>query len=262
MSDTPPPNDTGRRPRFNFGTLTKTKVAGIPVIYILLVVAAVALFMALRMKRATSDEPAVEDAVTDEVALPTYENPVFTAQNPQGGTVTTGGTDGGEGDSGVPDVEDPEPAGPVDAGGGDEPSEPIPAPTPPQSPVPAPVPAPAYKPRKQGTPGCWHTVEGGLDNGPGDLALLYYGVNNADAVNKIAAQNIERPRDGAGKWPVGTKLWIPPNTAPKYFKATSTVRSAPDIAAKNSVNGGGPAVKALNPTKNFPVAVGTSVRVD
>lgn len=258
MSDTPP---LERKPRFNWSTLTKTKVAGIPVIYILLVVAAVALFMALRMKRSTDDEPTVEDAVTDEIALPTYENPTFEAQNPQGGTTVP--DTGDDGDSGVPDVEPPEPAGPVDSGGGDEPSEPIPAPTPTPSPVPAPPPSPPpYKPRKQGTPGNWHTVEGGQDNGPGDLALLYYGVNNADAVNKIAAQNIERPRDGAGKWPVGTRLWIPPNNPPRYFKATSTVRSAPDIAAKNSVNGGGPAVKALNPTKNFPVAVGTSVRID
>lgn len=253
MSDNPPE----RKPKFDFGKLTKTKVAGIPVIYILLIVAAIALFMALRMKRSTSDEPATEDAVTDEVALPTYENPVFEANNPQGGTVTTGGVEGGEGDAGVPEeAESTTSASPVTAGGE---STPFPEPTPTPSPTPAPGPAPTYKPHKQGTPGNWHTVEGGQDNGPGDLALLYFGQNNADVVNKIRAQNIER---GPGPWAVGTKLWIPPNNPPRYFKATASVRSAPDIAAKNGVKGGGPAVKALNPSRNFPVAIGTQVRVD
>lgn len=258
MSESTP--EHAHKPKFSFSALTKKKVGGIPVIYILLVVAAVGLFLALRMKRSADDTPLTDvEAGDGGVALPEYDNPVFEADAPQGGSVVTPpapAPDDVPVDQGVPDD-----AGDVpDAGNVD--SQPIPAPTPSPAPVPAPTPAPApVKARKQGTPGCWHTVESGLDNGPGDLALLYYGKNNADVVNAINAHNTEKPKDGAGHWPVGTKLWIPPDEPPRYFKATSTVRSAPDIAAKNGLTGGGPEVKAYNPALSFPVAVGTNVRI-
>ena len=107
----------------------------------------------------------------------------------------------------------------------------------------------------QGTPPTVHKVRGKSDNSPEELAVLYYGMNTADAVRTIRAANttVTVP------YPVGTSIQIPKYHNPHYFKATQSVRGLTQIAAKNGITAG--QVIALNPGKKFPVAVGTRVRI-
>lgn len=111
-------------------------------------------------------------------------------------------------------------------------------------------------PTKQGTPPCMHTIRNARDNGPGELAVLYFGSNNPTIVNKIEAANLDK---GAGPWAPGTKIKIPANVQPAYFTATQNTRGLTEIASKNGVSK--EYVKTLNPGMDFPVRVGTKVRI-
>ena len=108
---------------------------------------------------------------------------------------------------------------------------------------------------KQGEPPLNHTVMGNRDNNPSELAVLYYGTNNADAVNKIRAANNTK----VAPYAVGTKVHIPENYVPHYFTATAHIHTLYDIARRNGVDPS--KVESLNPDKKFPVKPGTRVRV-
>jgi hypothetical protein len=115
--------------------------------------------------------------------------------------------------------------------------------------------APTPPASKQGTPPCNHTVRGARDNQPAELARVYYGIANADAINLIESKNptLTKP------YRVGTVVRIPVYRDPKYYVATSACRTLYEIARKNGTTAA--AVKELNPGKTFPVKVGTRVRV-
>jgi len=108
---------------------------------------------------------------------------------------------------------------------------------------------------RQGTPPCKHTVKGKSDNSFAELSLLYFGLNNADAINQMHSANpslVEPLR-------VGQVVQIPAFHTPRYYTATSATRTLYAIASKNGTT---PAkVQALNPRMVFPVKVGTRVRV-
>lgn len=110
--------------------------------------------------------------------------------------------------------------------------------------------------KKQGNPPTHHTVKGAGDNSFSKLALIYYGAASKDFTTTLRAAN---PTLTASVLPTGTVVMIPAFSHPYYFKATSRARTAYDIAAKNGTTEAH--IIELNPGVNFPVRVGTSVRV-
>lgn len=108
---------------------------------------------------------------------------------------------------------------------------------------------------RQGTPPTTHTVKSSNDNQPGELARLYYGLDNADTRRQILAANTKVPNP----FPVGAKVTIPKRVNPKYYRSTAATNTLYEIARKNGVSA--PTVQALNPSMKFPVKAGTRVRV-
>lgn len=108
---------------------------------------------------------------------------------------------------------------------------------------------------KQGEPPTDHIVKGKSDNSFRELAQLYYGLSNADAVNLIAARNASLVEPLA----TGVTVRIPEWHNPKYYRATSATRTLYAIARVNQTT---PAkVQELNPGLTFPVRPSTRVRV-
>lgn len=112
-------------------------------------------------------------------------------------------------------------------------------------------------PTKQGTPPTHHVVKNARDNGPGELANLYYGSNAPAKVARLEAANWEL---GAGPWSVGTIVKVPDDHPAVYFVATADVRGLNQIAGKNGVDPH--FITVLNPGVNFPVKKGDRVRVN
>lgn len=110
----------------------------------------------------------------------------------------------------------------------------------------------------QGTPPCHHKVRGTSDDTEGELALLYYGSNGGTGKTQIRQAN--PGLDWTKNLPVGTSVKIPKLVDPKYFTATTNVRTSGAIAAKNGTDAR--TIQDLNPNMNFPVAAGTRVRVE
>ncbi len=102
-----------------------------------------------------------------------------------------------------------------------------------------------------------HTVKGPNDNTMTKLASLYYSSTYSRNIDLIAAANLGI--NGRGDIPVGTKIYIPDLTTPKYYKATSSVRTMAAIASKNGISQ--QKLQALNPGMVFPAAVNAMVRV-
>lgn len=107
----------------------------------------------------------------------------------------------------------------------------------------------------QGVPPLTHKVRGKSDDQPAELARLYYGMATPDTIRLIKAANATV----AVPYRPGQSVQIPKYRAPKYFKATKRVRTLPDIAAHNGITPG--QVQTLNPGMKFPVKEGTRVRV-
>ena len=129
----------------------------------------------------------------------------------------------------------------------------VPTPTAPPPPAaPGPYTGPAVS---QGKPPLKHIVKGKSDNQARELAVLYYGTNTADAVNKIHAANTTTQ----DPYPTGQAVKIPERFEPQYFKSTAATNTVYEIARKNSVTAA--KVLALNPGMKFPVKAGTRVRV-
>ena len=121
--------------------------------------------------------------------------------------------------------------------------------------VPSVTPKPAPKAVRQGTPPLKHVVKNASDNTIPELALLYYGYVTTANKRKIAAANAMK----SGPFPVGSKVQIPRDTDPKYYKSTAHVNTIHEIAKKNGTTAA--ALTKLNPKMKFPVKAGTSVRV-
>lgn len=107
----------------------------------------------------------------------------------------------------------------------------------------------------QGTPPLTHTVKGKSDNSAQELARLYYGLSNADSVRLIAAANPSLVEPYA----VGAQVTVPKFHAPKFYKTTAATHSLYDVARKNGTTPA--AISALNPGLQWPVKIGTRVRV-
>ncbi len=108
---------------------------------------------------------------------------------------------------------------------------------------------------KQGNPPTTHTVKGKSDDTFSELGRLYYGLSNWDAANLLRRANLTIVEP----FPVGARITIPPYHDPTYYVATGATHTLYAIAAKNSTTAA--KVQALNPGKTFPVKVGTRVRV-
>lgn len=108
---------------------------------------------------------------------------------------------------------------------------------------------------KQGNPPTTHTVKGKSDDTPAELARLYYGMNTADTIRYIESNNthVQSP------YRPGTQIRIPAYHQPKYYKSTGRNNTLSEIARANGTTPD--VITALNPGINFPVKVGTRVRV-
>ena len=108
---------------------------------------------------------------------------------------------------------------------------------------------------KQGEPPLRHVVKGKSDNTFAELSRLYYGLSNADAVNFLRSRTASLTEPFA----TGQSVTVPVFKAPKYYRATSSTRTLYAIARKNAATPA--AIEQLNPGVEFPVKVGTRVRV-
>lgn len=115
--------------------------------------------------------------------------------------------------------------------------------------------APVTPATTQGQPPLTHTVKNSRDNTSKELARIYYGLTNTAAVNLIDAANVGKPQP----YPVGSKVRIPAWREPKFYRATAATRTLSAIARKNDTTS--PKVQELNPRTHFPVKAGTRVRV-
>lgn len=107
----------------------------------------------------------------------------------------------------------------------------------------------------QGKAPTTHTVRGARDNTPAELARVYYGIANADMINLIDAANPTSTKP----YRVGQRVRIPAMREPKYYRATAAVNTLYAIARKNGTDAA--KVSELNPGMRFPVRVDTRVRV-
>ena len=103
-----------------------------------------------------------------------------------------------------------------------------------------------------------HTVKGVNDNTPMKLAGLYYGSADWTHANFIASYNTSLGPPATTYTP-GTKVTIPNYISPVYFTVTSTTRTFATVAQKNGTTA--PAVFALNPTWSEPFNVNSKIRV-
>jgi hypothetical protein len=168
-----------------------------------------------------------------------------------------GTPDPGTPDPGTPDPGTPDPGGYLPPPVTDTSTPPPPAPHNPGPQVPPTLPPSNGPASAQGTPPCNHKVKGKSDDSAGELANLYYHRNSNEAQGLIRSANATK--DWSKPIPVGTNLYIPEWREPQYFVATSACRSVQDIARKNGTTP--EKLRELNPNKQFPVAVGTRVRV-
>lgn len=107
----------------------------------------------------------------------------------------------------------------------------------------------------QGQPPLRHMVKGVSDDSFGELANLYYHMNSRDAVNLIESANPGL----SGPFAPGTGIKVPEYRNPKYYRATNHVKSVYEIARKNGTTP--QKLYELNDQLKFPVKSGTRVRV-
>lgn len=288
MAETPAPKAVTK----GINSLFSKKVAGIPVVWLVLLVAVVALYAAIKIKPNTGDDPEMtgDEAPEFDGDIDTSQ-PVFSATptiiQPSG--VVTGGsvsavsqpdTDelwkrravswlAGNGytldiaTSAITKYLAEEPLTALEARAKDAavvqfglPPETIPAGG--SIPSPPPAPTPSKPASSQGVPPLWHTVMGTSDDSFSELAKLYYGIagNGTGYINLIAGRNTSLPRTGIAK---GTRVRVPSATEPRYYTVTAAKRSLVAIASANSLSAA--KLKALNPSVVWPAKVGSRVRV-
>lgn len=271
----------------NVASLTSKKVAGIPVIFLVLGVAVIALYGALRLKPSASlDEEIPVDDVAGDGDVDTSQ-PVFAATpviyQPSGVQTSVSSTPGPDSDdlwkrraidwlrqngytldvatAAINKYLAGEMLSTTEAQARDAavrqfglPPEDVPS----TSTEPKPTPTtPNYNgpAARQGTPPCRHIVKGTSDDSYGELAMIYYGHTGEGQIRLLKSYNPGVP----APFPKGKSIQIPRLVDPKYYTATSATRTASAIAQKNGTTAA--RVKNLNPEKNFPVRAGVRVRV-
>lgn len=105
----------------------------------------------------------------------------------------------------------------------------------------------------------YHTVTGTSDNGYDKVAIIYYGKTNQDNYDLIQGANVAKLGD-SGPFPVGTKIYVPAYSNPKYYILPKDMNIA-EIAAKNGI--GQQQFRAYNSGANTPWVLkkGKKVRV-
>jgi LysM repeat protein len=282
----------------NIEALTSKKVGGIPVLYIVLGVAVVALYGALKVKPST---PAATDTTTPQDTagdLPDTNQPVFSATptitQPSGVVTSVSATSGPDTDtlwsrraidylrqngftldvatSAINKYIAGEPLSATEASARDKavaqfglPPETVPdTSTIPADPVvtsdPTQLPTtPNYNgPSSKQGVPPTHHTVKGTSDNTFAELATLYYGHTGDG-----DINLIRSRNPSfsrsATLPVGTVVSIPRLVSPKYYKATSATHTAVAIASKNGTTV--ERVRDLNPTVSFPVRVGTSVRV-
>lgn len=105
-----------------------------------------------------------------------------------------------------------------------------------------------------------HTVKGNSDNTSSKLAALYYGNGDSLHAIKIAASSPnEKLGPNGTTYPVGTVVYIPGWTNPKYYYTTKDVNWPSEVARKNALSYD--SFLAFNPGLTAPYKPGTKVRV-
>jgi len=255
--------------------LTEKKVGGVPVVYIAVIVAGIALFGALRLKPAaedTADEDIPEGDAGGEIAI----QPVFVANKTQVTSnddgfsqdtneywgrraiewLTQNGTTLSLATSAITGYLNGDTLSYAEGVVRDKavrqfglpPEGLLSANTNKQSVYNGPA-------SKQGVPPLRHQVKGTSDNTAKELARLYYGIDNTDAVILIHQANLT----ATPPYPVGSRVMVPAFHQPKYYTATSAINTLYAIAKKNGLSP--QQLQAFNPNTQFPVKEGRRVRV-
>jgi len=261
-----------------FTGLTTRKVAGIPLVYIVLLAGAVALFFALRMSKNTAatqpqDETTAPDGDSNLGYPGTGTQPGFSADDGIGGAPGTPGNP----DPGTDTYTDNAAWGAaavkflVTAGyttaeattavnlylyGGEMSTQqqvlidqavkalglPPDLTEPTKDTGTAPYNGPAAR---QGVPPLYHTVKGKSDDSPAELTLLYYGSTSASAVNLLkSATGPGATTNNQDVYPAGTKVLVPDYTT------GSTTGASPETPAYTPPSN-------VIPPKQSPVIPGT-----
>lgn len=266
----------------DWSALRYRKVFGIPILYIALAIAAIAVFAAFKMRSTPDDteEDALEDAEDESLDfagdLPTTGQPVFLA-TPSNYAISseTGGEavveDNSTWSRKAVDWLIREGANPQQASNAIDKylsGEPLSQAEgvlrdkairefgiPPEGLIRTSTSAYSGPASSQGVPPLSHTVKGKSDNSAAELSRLYYGMSTPETLRLIKAAN----STVAEPYRVGQEITVPKFRSPKYFRSTQRVNTLPEIAAKHSKTPG--QIQTLNPGIKFPVKAGTRVRV-
>lgn len=272
----------------NVDSLTSKKVAGIPVLPVIFVVAAIGLYLAYKSKSTPVTAPVTTPDISTDAGVDTTQ-PTFSATptitQPSG--VNTGSVTAISG----PDTDSlwarravgylvangysldiatsaitkylaNSELSTVEAAARDKavqqfglPPETLPSSSTTPAAV-APVTHPnSPPPTRQGVPPTTHIVKGTRDNTWASLAQLYYTFSGSGASVLIEGANPSLRSPFA----VGTPVHIPRLHAPRMYRTTSATHDLYSIARKNAISPS--TLQALNPSRQFPVKIGTSVRV-
>jgi hypothetical protein len=112
--------------------------------------------------------------------------------------------------------------------------------------------------KRVGTPPVTHTVKGSNDNTYTKLSRLYYSRSDGLALDLLQRDNVNRIGH-EGPFPVGTQVKIPKWASPKYAYARKGMTTLAQLAMKNSTTK--LAIMDMNDGMKFPVKVNTKVRV-
>jgi len=257
--------------------LTEKKVGGIPVVYIAVIVAGIALYGAIRLKPAATDTADTGDTVEGDQGGEIAIQPVFVANKSQTVTsddsgfgkdtneywgrraiewLTANGTALPLATSAITGYLDGTTLSYAEGVVRDKaihqfglpPEGLLSANTNKQNVYNGPA-------SKQGVPPLHHVIKGTMDNTAKELARLYYGIDNTDAIILIHQANptLTTP------YPVGSRVLVPAFHQPRYYTATTAINTLYAIAKKNGMSP--QQLQAYNPNTHFPVEAGHRVRV-
>jgi hypothetical protein len=273
-------------------SLTAKKVAGVPVIYLILGVTVIALYGAIKIKPTATTDTASAEPTDTAGDLPDTSQPVFSATptitQPSGVATSVSAVSGPDTDdlwkrraidylrqngytldvatAAINKYLDGQALSVTEAGARDKavgvfglPPEGIPDTSTTPNPTTTTLPTtPNYNgpATRQGSPPTTHIVRGKSDDTYEELSRLYYGHSGSDVQLLIRSYN---PTHTGGPFPVGTRITVPRFVQPKWYNATSATHTAVAIARKNGTTA--QRIRDLNLRKDFPVKPGTRVRV-
>lgn len=90
-------------------------------------------------------------------------------------------------------------------------------------------------PKTQGAPPITHTVTGNSDSSLQELATLYYGANSLGEKMDLIQASKNNANIGDGPYAVGTKVYIPVFSPPRYYTTATANMTRAQVAAKNGI---------------------------